>query len=55
MEGGYNLAALSHAWANVARALLGDSTVIDPLGLSPNREPIVEPLVERLKRIHKLD
>ena len=53
-EGGYNLDVLGNAWANVARALLGDNAVDDPLGPSLSREPSVEPLIERIKQIHKL-
>jgi acetoin utilization deacetylase AcuC-like enzyme len=56
MEGGYNLEALSHGLVNITHALLGDSTVSDPLG--PPRileEPDVQPLIARLKTLHHLD
>ena len=55
MEGGYNLVALSHGWANIGRALLGDGDVKDPLGPSHGREPSVDQIIERIKQIHKLD
>jgi acetoin utilization deacetylase AcuC-like enzyme len=55
MEGGYNLAALGHGWANIVRALLGDSDVADPLGPSRSREPSVTPIIDRVRQIHKLD
>jgi acetoin utilization deacetylase AcuC-like enzyme len=54
LEGGYNLEALSYAWANVARALLGDRTCVDPLGPAPGSEPSVEPVTERIRQLHKL-
>jgi acetoin utilization deacetylase AcuC-like enzyme len=54
LEGGYNLEALSYAWANVARALLGDSTCVDPLGPAPRFEPSVEPVTRRIRQLHKL-
>jgi acetoin utilization deacetylase AcuC-like enzyme len=55
MEGGYNLVALGHGWANIGRALLGDDHVKDPLGPSHSREPSVDQIIERIKQIHKLD
>jgi acetoin utilization deacetylase AcuC-like enzyme len=54
LEGGYNLEALSYAWANVARALLGDSTCVDPLGPAPRSEPSVEHVTQRIRQLHKL-
>ncbi len=55
LEGGYNLEALGHGVRNVAYALLGDSTISDPLGMAPNpREPEIKPLIDRLRKIHKL-
>ncbi len=55
MEGGYNLDALSHGVANVARALLGDNSVSDPLGPpKDSREPDIEPIIRQLKGIHLL-
>jgi acetoin utilization deacetylase AcuC-like enzyme len=56
MEGGYNLDALSFGVCNIARVLLGDQPT-DPMGLSPSKrpEPDVAPLLELLRRLHKLD
>ncbi len=55
MEGGYNLDALSHGVANIARILLGDDIISDPLGPPRStQEPPIEPLIDQLKRIHGL-
>ncbi|MBZ0284109.1 MAG: histone deacetylase [Anaerolineae bacterium] len=56
MEGGYNLDALSHGVVNIAHALLGDATVIDPLGAPRGNspEPDITPTIERIRSIHKL-
>jgi acetoin utilization deacetylase AcuC-like enzyme len=54
MEGGYDLTALSHGWLNIANALLGMSTLSDPLGLSPYEKPPSPALLEQLKVIHQL-
>ncbi len=54
LEGGYNLVSLSHGVLNVAKALLGDSDFIDPLGNAPKSEPDITTLLEKLKRIHSL-
>jgi acetoin utilization deacetylase AcuC-like enzyme len=56
MEGGYNLEALSHGMANVAYALLGDDTVLDPLGppADGRAEPDIRPVIDRLKFVHRL-
>jgi acetoin utilization deacetylase AcuC-like enzyme len=54
MEGGYNLDVLGNGWANIRRALSGDSAVVDPLGPSHSREPSVNQLIEKIKQIHKL-
>lgn len=55
LEGGYNLDALSYGVSNVARLLLGDAPV-DPLGAAPSpREPsAIQPLIDDLRRLHKL-
>lgn len=53
-EGGYNLQVLSHGWANIARAALGDPAVVDPIGPAPRREPPVDALMSRVQQIHKL-
>lgn len=54
LEGGYNLQALSLGWANVARALLGEAQLDDLLGPARETEPTIDPLVQRLKHLHKL-
>ncbi|MCL4248901.1 MAG: histone deacetylase [Anaerolineae bacterium] len=56
VEGGYNLDALSHGVANIARILLGDSDIDDPIGPPDDglREPDVQPLIARLQSLHKL-
>jgi acetoin utilization deacetylase AcuC-like enzyme len=54
LEGGYNLEVLSYAWANVARALLGDRACVDPLGPAPGLEPSVERVTDRIRQLHKL-
>ncbi len=54
MEGGYDLDALSYGWANIARVLLGDDRIEDPLGPSSDREPNITPLIERVRQIHGL-
>jgi acetoin utilization deacetylase AcuC-like enzyme len=54
LEGGYNLEVLSYAWANVARALLGDGVSVDPLGPAPGLEPSVEQVTRRIRQLHKL-
>jgi acetoin utilization deacetylase AcuC-like enzyme len=55
LEGGYNLEALSQGWANVARALLGDDPLPDPLGNASSYEPSVEQLINTIKQVHKLN
>ncbi len=54
LEGGYNLHALSYGWANIARALLGETEIGDPFGLARGAEPAIDQLVDRVKHIHKL-
>lgn len=56
LEGGYNLDALSYGIANVAYALLGDSTVLDPLGKPPSigGQLQVNTLISRLRHLHSL-
>lgn len=55
MEGGYNLEALSGGIANIARALLGESEAVDPLGLPPDASPPdITPLLAQLRDIHRL-
>lgn len=56
MEGGYHLESLSHGVANIARILLGDTAIVDPLGPPGDGmpEPDVQPLITRLRTVHKL-
>jgi acetoin utilization deacetylase AcuC-like enzyme len=56
MEGGYNLESLSHGVANIARILLGDPAIVDPLGPPDDGmpEPDVQPLITRLRALHQL-
>jgi acetoin utilization deacetylase AcuC-like enzyme len=54
LEGGYNLQVLGPAVGNTFRALLGQSELDDPAGISPWAEPDVSNLIMALKRIHKL-
>lgn len=55
LEGGYNLDALSGGVLNVAYALLGDPTLVDPLGPGKSPEPPVDKLIERLRILHHLE
>jgi acetoin utilization deacetylase AcuC-like enzyme len=55
MEGGYNLEALSNGVANIARLLLGDTEIADPLGLPSRTEARdIAPIIAQLRTIHKL-
>ncbi len=54
MEGGYHLEALSHGWANIVRATLGDTDVADPLGPAPVPSRDVSRLVEQVRHTHGL-
>ena len=54
LEGGYNLKVLAPGVGNTFRALLGDTAVHDPLGISPWVEPDVTALLSQLKKIHAL-
>jgi acetoin utilization deacetylase AcuC-like enzyme len=54
MEGGYDLDTLAHGMCNITYALLGNDTIIDPLGVRHDHEPDITPLVERLQQIHNL-
>lgn len=56
MEGGYDLEAVGHGMANVARCLLGDSDIVDEMGKPKDeREPDVEHLIRSLQQVHRLD
>jgi acetoin utilization deacetylase AcuC-like enzyme len=55
MEGGYNLEALGYGVANIARALLGDDEISDPLGGdNRHREPDISALIQQIKTLHQL-
>lgn len=54
LEGGYNLKVLAPGVGNTFRLLMGNSTIDDPLGISPWQEPDVSNLLAALKKIHKL-
>jgi len=55
LEGGYQLDALAYGVLNAFYALLGEDTVIDPLGPSPRPERPIDALIEDLKDLHQLD
>lgn len=54
MEGGYDLDALSYGMVNIAHVLLGDETVVDPMGPVPggNVEPDIAPLIAQVRKVH---
>lgn len=54
LEGGYNLQVLGAGWANLARVLLGEAEIDEPLGAAHSVEPALDGLIERIRRIHKL-
>jgi len=55
LEGGYQLDALAYGVANAAHAMLGYSTLLDPLGPSPHSERPLGTLIEDLRELHHLD
>jgi acetoin utilization deacetylase AcuC-like enzyme len=55
LEGGYHLNALAYGVLNAFYALLGEDTVVDPLGPSPRPERSIDPLIEDLKDLHQLN
>lgn len=54
LEGGYNLDVLAPGVGNTFRALLGQTQVDDPVGISPWAEPDVSHLLAALKKTHRL-
>lgn len=54
MEGGYDLEVLSHGVENVARCLLGQDEVSDPVGPASGERALDEAAVERMKVHHPL-
>jgi acetoin utilization deacetylase AcuC-like enzyme len=56
LEGGYNLAVLSHASTDLCRALLGDASPgPDPLGPSPWLERETDDVIRAVRRMHALE
>lgn len=55
LEGGYNLPVLAYGVLNTFYALLGETTVVDPLGPAPRPERDVREYVAELRRLHHLD
>jgi len=55
LEGGYHLDALAYGVLNAFYALMGQETVVDPLGPSPRGERPVDELIEDLKTLHHLN
>jgi acetoin utilization deacetylase AcuC-like enzyme len=55
LEGGYQLDALAYGVANALYAMLGHSTLVDPLGPSPRSERALGSLIEDLRKLHNLD
>lgn len=56
LEGGYDGEMLGHAVGNSLRALLGDATVVDPIGPSTEGKPAADigGLIEKLRSLHDL-
>lgn len=54
LEGGYDLRVLAHGWANLARALMGNDSITDPLGPALDCGPDVGRLIEQVKALHSL-
>ena len=56
LEGGYDLEALGWGVLGTLCVWLGDTEVEDPLGPPPTaaREPDITPLLEQVRRVHKL-
>ncbi len=55
LEGGYNTQVLACGVLNTFYALLGDATVVDPLGPPPRPERDISGYVAELRRLHNLD
>ncbi len=54
LEGGYELDVLAYGVLNTFYAMLGEKTIVDPLGPSPRQERSVDALILQLKEIHHL-
>mgnify|MGYP001180641796 FL=1 len=55
LEGGYQLDVLAYGVLNTFYALLGEETVVDPLGPSKRSEPSIDGLIDDLKSLHQLN
>jgi acetoin utilization deacetylase AcuC-like enzyme len=55
LEGGYELDALAYGVSNAFYALLGEDTVVDPLGPAPGPERSLDTLIEDLQKLHHLN
>jgi acetoin utilization deacetylase AcuC-like enzyme len=54
MEGGYDLEAISYGMANIARVLLRETDIDDPLGGARGAEPNIDPLIAQVRALHDL-
>ncbi len=54
LEGGYHLKALAYGVLNGFLALLGEDSVVDPLGPAPHSERRIDALIAELKDLHHL-
>jgi acetoin utilization deacetylase AcuC-like enzyme len=54
LEGGYELDVLACGVLNACHALLGENTVVDPIGPYPRRERPVDTLVASIRDLHGL-
>jgi acetoin utilization deacetylase AcuC-like enzyme len=54
MEGGYDLEAISYGMANIARVLLREPSIDDPLGGARGAEPNIDPLIAQVRALHDL-
>jgi acetoin utilization deacetylase AcuC-like enzyme len=54
LEGGYDLDVIAYGAAATCRALLGDVSVPDPIGLAQRASTDVKTLVEQLRGVHRL-
>jgi acetoin utilization deacetylase AcuC-like enzyme len=55
LEGGYHLDVMAYSVLNNLYALLGDDTIIDPLGPPPMGEEDIEALIGALLRLHSIN
>ena len=55
LEGGYQLDVLAYGVVNAFHALMGQDTVVDPLGRSSRPERPVDTIISNLRLLHGLD